>query len=136
MAACERRQEAKESPTENRGVFTSTLLEVLEGAGGDLSYADLFMRCRSAVRKRAKDQDPQFEPIGQFNPWGGFLGRQAAAGAARSRRVSTARPGASTAARSRGMPTDPERPVGVLLYPEGNSAQVLATVQTPRGRHQ
>ena len=130
MAACERRQEAKESPTENRGVFTSTLLEVLEGAGGDLSYADLFMRCRSAVRKRAKDQDPQFEPIGQFNPWGGFLGRQGAGGRRTFKASFDRKAWRINCGAIQGMPTDPERPVGVLLYPEGNSAQVLVTVQT------
>lgn len=130
LAACERRQEAKESPTEHRGVFTSTLLEVLEGSRGELSYADLFMRCRSAVRKRAKDQDPQFEPIGQFNPWGGFLGRQGA-GVRRTFKVGFDRKAwRINCGAIQGVPTDPDRPVGVLLYREGEGEHAIATAQT------
>jgi pimeloyl-ACP methyl ester carboxylesterase len=130
LAACERRQEAKESPTEHRGVFTSTLLEVLEASGGELSYAELFMRCRVAVRKRAKDQDPQFEPIGQFNPWGGFLGR-AGAGQGRSYSVSFDRKAwRINCGAMHGMPTDPDKSVGVALYDEADPAHVAATART------
>jgi len=74
LAACERGQLAQESQ-EPSGVFTSTLLEVLERSGGDLSYADVFARCRAAVRSRAFDQDPQFETFGRFDAGAGFLGR-------------------------------------------------------------
>jgi Caspase domain len=57
LAACERTQLAQES-TDRSGVFTSTLLEVLDKSGGDLTYSDLFVRCRAAVRSRADNQNP------------------------------------------------------------------------------
>ena len=40
-----------------------------------VSYADLFVRCRAAVRSRAFDQDPQFEAYDRFDAGAGFLGR-------------------------------------------------------------
>lgn len=130
LAACDRRQEAKESPTEHRGVFTATLLEVLQASGGDLSYADLFMRCRAAVRKRARDQDPQFEPIGLFNPWGGFLGRQGAS-RARTYHVGFERKAwRINCGAMQGLPTDPDKPVGVALYREGDLDHAVASATT------
>jgi Caspase domain len=73
LAACERGQLAQESGAS--GVFTSTLVDVLTTFGGNLTYADLFTRCRAAVRSRAFDQDPQFETYEGFDAFGGFLGR-------------------------------------------------------------
>ena len=73
LAACERGQLAQEST--GHGLFTSTLVDVLEKSGGDVSYADLFIRCRAAVRSRAFDQDPQFEAYDRFDAGAGFLGR-------------------------------------------------------------
>src|SRR3954447_20455443 len=75
LAACERGQLAQESP--GHGLFTSTLIDVLEKSGGDVSYADLFVRCRAAVRSRAFDQDPQFDAYGRFDAGAGFLARPA-----------------------------------------------------------
>lgn len=73
LAACERGQLAQESG--GHGIFTRTLVEVLQKSGGSLSYADLFVRCRAAVRARAFDQDPQFEAYDRFDAHAGFLGR-------------------------------------------------------------
>src|SRR5471030_2339701 len=73
LAACDSKQTAKET-RDRSGVFTSTLVDVLSKSVSDLSYSDLFVRCRAAVRTRADNQDPQFEPIGDFNAFGGFLG--------------------------------------------------------------
>ena len=53
LAACERTQLASEAP-DSSGVFTSTLIEVLRKSGGDLTYADLFVRCRAAADPRAQ----------------------------------------------------------------------------------
>jgi hypothetical protein len=75
LAACERVQKAWEGK-DHCGVFTSTLLDVLEQSGTDISYADLFVRCRAAVRKRADNQDPQFETYRGFQAYSGFLGGQ------------------------------------------------------------
>ena len=73
LAACERGQLAQEAP--GHGLFTSALVDVLETSGGGISYADLFVRCRAAVRARAYDQDPQFEAYDRFDAGAGFLGR-------------------------------------------------------------
>ena len=73
LAACDRYQKALEGH-DRSGVFTSTLLEVLDKSGTEISYADLFVKCRAAVRKRVKDQDPQFETRRGFGAYQGFLG--------------------------------------------------------------
>ena len=54
LAACERTQTAKEAP-DRSGVFTSTLVEVLEKSAKNISYVDLFVGCWVAVRKRAEN---------------------------------------------------------------------------------
>ncbi|RMG23645.1 MAG: caspase family protein [Bacteroidetes bacterium] len=42
-----------------RGVFTFSLLEVLQNATGALTYSDLIRKVRNLVLKRTYDQDPQ-----------------------------------------------------------------------------
>jgi hypothetical protein len=79
LAACERRQTAKEDLDTHNGIFTTTLFDILRHAPDQLSYADLFTRSRAAVRRyiREKDktpQDPQFEAMAGFDGYGGFLG--------------------------------------------------------------
>ena len=124
LAACERVQKAWESK-DHRGVFTSTLLDVLGQAGSGIDYADLFLRARSAVRRYADDQTPQFETYAGFNAYSGFLGA-AAAGPGQSYRVYfdqgvwKANCGAL-----HGLPTDPDRAVELALYRE-TAPEVLA----------
>ena len=77
LSACQRFQEAWEATNEIGGVFSCTLLDVLHEkrqAGTEVSYADLLVRCREVVRRRADNQDPQFETYGGFNAYQGFLG--------------------------------------------------------------
>ena len=126
LSACERTQLAQES-SDRRGVFTSTLLEVLEKSGGNLSYADLFVRCRAAVRRRATNQDPQFEAIGQFDASSGFLGR--AVSRTRGRYSAYFDQGGWTVecGAIHGVPTAPERPVTLQLFPEDDPAHVAGT---------
>lgn len=117
LAACERSQQAKET-LDNRGVFTSTLIEVLEKSGGNLSYAELFVRCRAAVLTKADDQLPQFETYGRFNGWSGFLGRPTGQ---QGRRYSVAFDKGEwrvDCGAIHGVPTDPERRAELTLYPE------------------
>ncbi len=130
LAACERTQEAKESPIDQRGVFTSTLLEVLEKSAGTLSYADLFVRCRAAVRKRAADQDPQFEPAGHFDAWSGFLGSAGALAGPRYSVYFDAGAWKIDAGAIHGLPDEPEQPVGVVLYDEDDPTRTAGTAQT------
>ncbi|WPD20885.1 MAG: caspase family protein [Candidatus Electrothrix scaldis] len=73
LAACERVQKAWEGQN-HQGVFTQTLLEALAESGPDITYADLFMRVRTVVRRHADNQTPQFETYQRFNAYSGFLG--------------------------------------------------------------
>lgn len=129
LAACARQQEAKESSQERRGIFSATLLDVLETTGGNLSYADLFVRCRATVRKRALDQDPQFEAIGRFDAWSGFLG-----GAAGSRSLrhsvffdDAAKAWKVDAGAIHGLDDAGDQPLGLALYDEADLSQVAGT---------
>ena len=61
LAAAHSSQLAKETYLDGspRGVFTYSLLEVLENAVGPLTYEDLMRRVRSLVLQRTYDQNPQ-----------------------------------------------------------------------------
>lgn len=130
LAACERTQEAQESPNFS-GVFTDTLMEVLsKSGGGNLSYADLFVRCRAAVRTRADNQSPQFEPSENFDAYAGFLGRAASGVAHRHRAYFEVdsqawKIDAGAVAPVPGIPTDKTKGVKVALY-RGDDAASFA----------
>ena len=85
MAGCDRYSQAFESPDNHRGIFSTTLLEAIDRTGLDVSYADLFLRVRSLVRKAAFGQVPQFEACQGFNAYRGFLNK---AGISRGKRFS------------------------------------------------
>lgn len=130
LAACSRSQEAKESDKDRRGIFSATLMEVLEATGGRVSYADLFVRCRAAVRKRALDQDPQFEPIANFDVWSGFLG---GATASRSLRHSVSFDGRGwklDAGTLQGLDDGADLPIGLALYNEKDLSHSAGTAHT------
>jgi hypothetical protein len=73
LAACRHDQKAWESDA-HQGMFTQSLLEVLQNSPRDLSYAELFVRTRHAVRKRITNQEPQFATFQNFDSGAGFLG--------------------------------------------------------------
>jgi pimeloyl-ACP methyl ester carboxylesterase len=73
LAASDRTEKAWELTT-RQGLFSTCLLQILEASGGQLSYADLYTRCRLAMAKVTDKQHPQFEPYGFFNAYEGFLG--------------------------------------------------------------
>lgn len=80
MAGCDRDETSKEDLDKHCGIFTESLYDVLRETGGDLSYAELFGRARARVaqniaRTNRTPQRPQFEAIGGFDGWQGFLGR-------------------------------------------------------------
>ncbi len=128
LAACERTQKALES-RDHSGLFTSTMLKVLE-SGSDISYADLFVRCRAEIRKVAENQTPQFEALENFNGLTGFLGRNATSTA---RRYSVYyRDGNWTidAGALHGLPTEPEKSVGLALYPEDDRTRLAGHAST------
>ena len=130
LAACDRGQLANESPATQGGIFTTTLLEVLEQSGGNLSYADLFVRCRAAVRKRAQDQDPQFDLVGNFNPWTGFLGRAGGTPGRRYRVTFDQGAWKINCGAMDGVPTDADKSVGVALYDDAAPDRVVGHART------
>lgn len=132
LAACDRTQEAKESVARRTGVFSMTLCDVLEASGGNLSYADLFVRCRSAVRKLAKDQDPQVEPIGGFDAWSGFLGGAAGSHSLRHSVSFDDAAGAwkVDAGAIHGLGDAPDRAIGLALYDEKDQSRSAGTAHT------
>ena len=129
LAACERKQLAQET-ADRGGVFTSSLVEVLDKSGGDLTYSDLFVRCRAAVRTRADNQNPQFEVYDDFNASSGFLGRKASH---TKRRFSVYFDHGSwkvDCGAVHGVPTEPETTVTLALYPEDDQAHQAGTATT------
>lgn len=126
LAACERTQLAQESP-DRSGVFTSTLVEVLDKSAGDLTYADLFVRCRAAVRSRADNQTPQFEAYGNFNSNSGFLGRKASFTARRYSVYFDQDSWKADCGAIQGMPTEPQKTVTLALYPENEQSRLAGT---------
>ena len=74
LSACERHEEAGD--TSNGGAFTSGLIKALKNSKGSLSYSDLYLRTRTAVRKIRSHQHPKFTFIGEANPTSRFLSDQ------------------------------------------------------------
>ncbi|MFT4665636.1 MAG: hypothetical protein ACI8YQ_000659 [Polaribacter sp.] len=75
LAACEKRQKAYEL-SNNQGVFTTNLLEVLNEQNAKISYADLYEQTRIRMRRISKEQSPQFEAFGYFNVHRHFLKKE------------------------------------------------------------
>ncbi len=71
FSACESVQKAGDKPF--GGIFTSSLMRALGSANGAINYADLFVRTRASAKRIGKNQTPQFETIGSFNPYTRFL---------------------------------------------------------------
>ena len=103
LAACDRGQLAQESAQPGGGVFTSALIDTLQDAGGALSYAELFARCRTRVSERVRNQTPQLESHDGFDAHAGFLGQA----------LATARPG--FAASAAGASLLPDTPLAVAI---------------------
>ncbi|TFU05881.1 hypothetical protein EUV02_02315 [Polymorphobacter arshaanensis] len=139
LAACDRTQLAQETqaPDNHSGYFTTTLCEVLGRTHGDLSYADLFVRCRATILDHVEDQDPQFEAIGDFDPNAGFLGREVRAVGTRYSVQHTGDGWELKCGAVHGLPNDPGKRVTLALYPEdsqgtraGNAVAVQIGAQT------
>lgn len=130
LAACKRTQLAQEDQRDQSGIFTATLLEVLGKSGGDLSYAELFVQCRAAVRSRALNQEPQFEAYKHFNSYSGFLGR--AVSSAGPRYVVKHDQGSwkVECGAIHGVPTEPEKTVTLALYPQDDKTRLAGTAST------
>jgi hypothetical protein len=123
MAACDRTQKAWETK-DHRGVFSTTLLEVLTKSGPAVSYADLFVRCRSAIFKRVRNQTPQFETYAHFMPYTKFLDGQPLEHRARYHVYFERGDWKMDCGALHGLPAEVEKEAEVALYPEstGKSA--------------
>lgn len=120
MAACERFQQAWEGA--DCGMFTQTLLEILERTRAEIGYAELFTRCRAEIRRRVRNQEPQFETYGGFPALSGFLG--ALANQHPPRYSVSFSDGAWRAACGavQGIPT--EKPAELALFAEGGAEPI------------
>ncbi len=74
LSACERDEEAWET-TNQRGLFSTVLLEILE-QNRNISYSNLFERVRHKVYNTAQNQQPTLYPLGGFNPNTLFLQKE------------------------------------------------------------
>lgn len=79
FAACDKTEVAWESD-EKCGVFTRALLNALGKANGLLDYGEAFTQTCASIRLLTRQQNPQAEAIGGFNPRAGFLGKAIPAG--------------------------------------------------------
>ena len=133
LAACERTELAQESADgqgKKGGVFTSTLVKVLEKSAAALSYADLFVRCRAAVRWRADNQNPQFEAFDNFNAHSGFLGCDPLVAARRYSVYFDLGSWKLDCGAIHGMPTEPHKTVALALYPENTQTRLAGNATT------
>lgn len=124
MAACDRTQTAKET-YDRRGVFSTASMDVLARTGPGISYADLFVRCRSSVLKMANDQTPQFETYQRFMPYTKFLDGERLGEARRYHVYYEANRWQMDCGALHGLPTEAGKKTEVALYPldGGDSAR-------------
>ncbi|MFM5892875.1 MAG: caspase family protein, partial [Novosphingobium sp.] len=134
MAGCDRDETSKEDLDKHCGIFTESLYEVLRETRGDLSYAELFGRARARVaqniaRTARTPQRPQFEAIGGFDGWQGFLGRARKIGR-KTYVVSNAGSKWSVDAGAiAGLPASPDSKVALSLALEANPDVAVGTAQ-------
>jgi len=117
MAACDRQQRAYETK-DHRGFFTTALLEVLTKSGSDISYADLFVRCRAAILKQVSIQTPQFETFSHFMPYTKFLDGRSLERRARYHVYFEKDKWRMDGGALHGLPAEAEKVIEVALYPE------------------
>ena len=120
LAACDRTEKAWETG-EGRGLFSTILMKVLEESGRDISYADLYVRCRAAMRQVTKIQNPQFETFARFPAYTKFLGGEPIGSP--TRYFVSAEKGSwkMECGALHGLPTDPGKKIEVALYPDAGS---------------
>lgn len=135
LAACDRSQTAKENGATHKGLFTTSLYDVLRSSDGGMTYADLFVRARAAVRDTVRtngftDQDPQFEPAAGFDSYVGVFG--SSANARRKTYLVSHDSGDWRVDRGAitGMPTDPSQAIDLVLHPDGEPTAVAGTART------
>jgi Caspase domain len=134
LAASDRDETAKEDLDNRCGIFTESLYQILRETSGDLSYAELFPRARARVSQyiRRVDQTPQrpqFEAIGGFDGWQGFLGRARKIGRKTFVVTNTGGKWSADGGAIAGLPVSPASKVTLSLAPESTPDSPAGTAQ-------
>ena len=137
LAGCDRDETSKEDLDNRCGIFTESLYQVLRETNGDLSYAELFPRARTRVaqyiaRANKTPQRPQFEAIGGFDGWQGFLGRARRIGRKTYVVSSLGEQWSVAAGAIAGLPVRPDKPATLSLTLEASPDKPVGTAQVTR----
>ena len=127
FSACTSIQTAGDTPL--GGIFTTSLLEALNTANGPLNYADLFMRTRVTVKRARKEQLPQFETIGGFDPYRQFLNGQPYGTPDFFEFLKEGQHWMIKCGAIHGIPVRPQNPITVEIKAFGPAGEVLGTGQ-------
>ena len=111
-------------------MFSRTLLDVLGQSGADITYADLFVRARAAVRRYADNQTPQFETYQRFDAYRGFLGGAASRTGRRYSVYFDAGTWKLECGALHGLPSDPDKAVELALYAESDRSVLVGHAET------
>ena len=124
LAACTKFQQAFETHS-NSGVFTSTLLDELKH-DSESSYADLFVRIRSSIRRTSFNQNPQFESFGGFSAHTRFLSSEVVRKQRRFTIYFEKNAWNVECGAIHGLPTDPDQNTEFAVHQSENSKQPVA----------
>lgn len=114
----------------NQGVFTSTLLETLEAAGTQISYAELFTKVSLKIQKDT-NQHPQFEVYGGANAYDMFMLGSPMEGMVKLKVFYDTRKGDCWKINNgalQGMPVDHVQPITLQIYNEKHQVVAKAEV--------
>ena len=134
LAASDRDETAKEDLGNRCGIFTESLYQVLRETSGDLSYAELFPRARARVSQYIRKVDqtpqrPQFEAVGGFDGWQGFLGRARKIGRKTFVVTNTGEKWNADGGAIVGLPASPDTKVSFSLALEASPDVAVGTAQ-------
>lgn len=131
LSACRNSEKAFELST-REGLFTSRLISILENTP-QVSYANLFSRCRVAMRQIARNQNPQFESYEQFNAQQYFLSNTTEKSIKKYLLYRESGTWWVECGAIHGLPTDPDKVAQFEVYQEeklvGHAASVMVDIQ-------
>lgn len=118
IAACESIEQAGDLP--EGGVFTTSMIQALEGAQGNINYADLFVRTRATAHRIRPEQTPQFDTIANFDPYTRFLAGTAFGEPDRYEIELEGETWFVKCGAIQGLPVSPDQPIEMEIYPTGS----------------
>ncbi|MEL6676398.1 MAG: caspase family protein [Bacteroidota bacterium] len=130
LAACESVQTAGDMSS--GGIFTHGLMSALEQSKGEINYADLFSLTHSAVFGMRKEQNAQFEPIGNFYPYTKFLDGQPMGSPAQYEVEKERKKWVVKCGAIHGLPVDPDSPIKIQIqeYDDRSSNLGVAEIKS------